>query len=49
MLGSQIAGDFNTFQKIAKGSDARAIIEKHVSTKREYVHQVEKIVDKLAD
>lgn len=49
VLGSQIAGDFNTFQKIAKGSDAKAIIEKHISTKREYVHQVGKIIDKLAD
>lgn len=48
VLGSQIAGDFNTFRKIAKGNNARAIIKKHISTKKEYIHQVEKIVDKFA-
>ena len=28
--------------------NARAIIKKHISTKKEYIHQVEKIVDKFA-
>lgn len=48
VLGSQIAGDFDTFRKITKGKNARAIIEKHISTKKEYIHQVEKIVDKFS-
>ena len=44
VLGSQVAGNFKTFKEIAKGKNARAIIEKHVSTKKQYVAEIEKIV-----
>jgi len=48
VLGSQIAGDFNTFRKIVKGDNARAIIENHVAETKAYVTEVEKVANKFS-
>lgn len=48
VLGSQIAGDFNTFKKIALGENARTILERHISEKKAYISEVEKIIDKIS-
>lgn len=48
VLGSQIAKDFDGFQKIAKGDNARSIIEKHISETQKYIDGVKKIVDKFS-
>ena len=41
MLGSQIAGDYLTFQQLAKGRNARAIIKEYVEERKRYVSDVE--------
>lgn len=47
IFGSQVAGSFKMFREIAEGKNARSILEKHVSTMKEYVAEVERIVDRF--
>lgn len=47
VLGSQIAGSFKMFREIAVGENARSILEEHVSTMKQYVAEVERIVDRF--
>jgi hypothetical protein len=41
MLGSQVAGDFSTFQQLAKGRNAKAIIKEHIEERKRYVSDAE--------
>ena len=41
MLGSQVAGDYSTFKQLAKGQNAKAIIQKHIEERRRYVAKAE--------
>ena len=47
MFGSQIAGDYLTFQQLAIGKNARAIIEEHIEEKRRYVSDAERWLQQL--
>lgn len=42
MFGSQIAGDYSTFQQLAKGQNAKALVEKHIEEKKRYVSDAER-------
>jgi hypothetical protein len=42
MFGSQIAGDYSTFQQLAKGQNAKAFVEKHIEEKKGYVSDAER-------
>jgi len=48
VLGSQIAGDYNTLQKLAKNEKAKEIIESHISETKAYLAEVEKIVNEFS-
>jgi len=37
LLGSQIAGDYSTFEQLAKGQNAKAIIKEHIKEKKRYL------------
>lgn len=41
MLGSRVAGDYLTFEQLAKGQNAEAIIQKHIEERRRYVSEAE--------
>jgi len=42
MLGSQVAGDYSTFQQLAKGQNAKAIIKEHIEERKRYVSDAER-------
>ncbi len=42
ILGSQVAGDYSTFEQLAKGQNARAIIEEHIRERESYVLHAER-------
>ena len=41
MLGSRVAGDYSTFKQLAKGQNAKTIIQKHIEERRIYVSEAE--------
>lgn len=41
MLGSRLAGDYSTFKQLAKGQNAKAIIQRHIEERRIYVSEAE--------
>jgi len=49
MLGSQVAGDYATFQQLATGQNARAIIEEHVRERKRYVSDAERWLQDLPE
>lgn len=40
ILGSEITGDFQTFQQLAKGENAKSIIMKYIEDKEQYISEV---------
>ena len=45
VLGSEVSGDFSTFQRIAKGENAKSIIKKYLEEEKEYVSKVERFLN----
>jgi len=45
VLGSEISGDFNTFQQIAKGENAVSIIKDYLKEEKEYVSKIEQFLN----
>jgi hypothetical protein len=43
-LGSQIAGDYKTFQQIAEGKNVKLIIKEHIDEKKNYVYELERLL-----
>ena len=41
ILGSQVTGDYSTFKQLAKGQNAKEIIQKHIEERRIYVFEAE--------
>lgn len=41
MLGSQVSGDYLTFQQLAKGQNAQVIIKEHMEEKKRYISNAE--------
>lgn len=44
VLGSQIAGDFRTFKRIAEGKEVKSIIEEYIKEEKNYVNEVERFL-----
>lgn len=44
VLGSQVAGDYSTFEQLTKGQDARVIIKEHIEEKKRYVLDAERLL-----
>lgn len=44
VLGSQMARSFKSFRQIAEGDNAKAIIEEHLSNMKQYMDEVQKLV-----
>jgi hypothetical protein len=48
IVGSQIAGEYGTFKKIAFGEvGSKAIIEKYVEEQRTFISEIEKVIEKI--
>jgi thermostable 8-oxoguanine DNA glycosylase len=48
IVGSQIAGDYNTFKKIAFGEESKAILEQYIEEERTFLSEIEKIATKIS-
>lgn len=49
VLGSQISGDYKTFQKIAEGKDVKSIITEHIEEEKNYVSELERLLQNWAE
>ena len=44
VLGSQIAGDYKTFQQIAEGQNVKSLIKEHIDETKNYVSELERLL-----
>jgi hypothetical protein len=42
VLGSQVAGDYSTFEQLTRGQNAKAIIKEHIEERKRYVSDAER-------
>ncbi|MCP8308780.1 MAG: hypothetical protein H3Z53_10215 [archaeon] len=48
IIASQIAGNFDTFRKIAEGQDTRSIVNDHILEWKTYIFEVEKFLEQVS-
>jgi len=47
VFGSQVAGDFKTFRKIAEGDNPKSIVKSHLLERQKYVDEIRKLLTNM--
>jgi len=47
IVGSQIAGEYSGFKKLALGEESKEILKRYVEEQRAYISEIEKLIEKI--